>query len=149
MTLSKPVIITALVLIAMALTVTTYGAITVSKNLSSTGSINTSPNLGVYSDYGCTSTLSSIDWGTITPGTTVTRPIYVKNTGSGTSLSLSMTTSNWSPTSANGPITINWDKQGTILSPGQSTAAVITLTASSSISGITTFSVQISITGTA
>ncbi|MCW4003142.1 MAG: hypothetical protein NWE95_04425 [Candidatus Bathyarchaeota archaeon] len=144
-----PATIVALVLVAIALTLTTYGAITVSKNLSSTGSINVTPNLGVYSDSGCTTTLSAIDWGTISPGSNITRTIYVKNTGTGTSLTLSMTTSNWNPTSANGPITITWNKEGTILTPGQSTAAVITLTTSQSISGITSFSVQISITGTA
>ena len=149
MTLSKPVIITALVLIAMALTVTTYGAITVSKNLSSTGSINVSANLGVYSDSTCTTTLSAIDWGTITPGSTVTKTVYVKNTGTRTSLALSMSTSNWSPASASTYMTISWNKQGTTLAPGAVTAATITLTASSSTVDITSFSVQISITGTA
>ena len=144
-----PAIITALVLIAMALTITTYGAITVSKNLSSTGSINVSANLGVYSDSACTTTLSAIDWGTITPGSTVNRTVYVKNIGTGTSLTLSMSPSGWSPASASTYITISWNRQGTTLVPGASTAATITLTASSSTVDITSFSVQISITGTA
>jgi hypothetical protein len=149
MTLSKPVIITALVLIAMALTVTTYGAITVSKNLSSTGSINASPNLGVYSDSACTTTLSSINWGTITPNSTVTQTIYIKNTGTGASLVLHMVPSSWNPTSASTYMTITWNRESTTLAPGASTAATITLTVSSSIVDITSFSVQITITGTA
>lgn len=144
-----PATVIALVLVATVLTVTTYGAITVSKNLSSTGAINVSANLGVYSDSACTTSLSTIDWGTITPGNTVTKTVYVKNTGTGTSLALSMATSNWSPASASTYMTISWNRQGTTLAPGVSTAATITLTASSSTVDITSFSVQISITGTA
>ncbi len=149
MTLSKPVIVTALVLIAMTLTVTTYGAISVSKSLSSTGSINVSANLGVYSDPACNITLSSIDWGPITPGSNITKTIYVKNTGTGASLTLSMSPSNWSPATASNYITISWNKEGTKLSPGTSTAATVTLAVSSNIVEITSFNVQITITGTA
>jgi hypothetical protein len=138
----------ALTIIAMATTYTTYAAVTVSQTIPSGGSIAVSPNIGVYSDSTCQTNLTTIDWGTITPGGIITRTIYVKNTGTGTSLSLSMTTSNWNPTTANGPITITWNQIGTILTPGQSVAAVITLTASSTIANITNFAVQITIVGT-
>jgi hypothetical protein len=59
-----------------------------------------------------------------------------------------MATSGWNPANANGPISITWDKEGTKLSPGQSTAAVLTLTVSPTITDITSFNVQITITGT-
>src|SRR5665647_1196551 len=148
MTIPKvPVSIIALILVAVALTATTYGAISVNKSLSTNGSINVTPNLGLYSDSGCTTSLSTIDWGTITPGNNQTRTVYVKNTGTGTSLSLSISTNSWTPTSANGPITISWDKEDTRISPGQSVAAVITLASSSSIVDVTNFSVQILISG--
>ncbi len=45
-------------------------------------------------------------------------------------------------------MTLTWNKEGTRLNPGQSVAATLTLTASSSIVDITNFNVQISITGT-
>jgi hypothetical protein len=141
--------VVALILVAIALTATTYGAISVNQSLSTNGSITVTPNLGLYSNSGCTTSLSAIDWGTITPGNNQTRTVYVKNTGTGTSLTLSISTNTWTPTSANGPITISWDKEGTRIAPGQSTTAVITLTSSSSIVDITTFSVQILISGTA
>ncbi len=146
--LSLATVIT-LTIVGLLLTLTTYGAVSVSTTLSSTGSITTSANIGVYSDSACTTPMTSIDWGTTSPGSSITRTIYVKNTGSGVSLTLSMTTSNWNPVSANGPITISWNKEGTVLTPGQSTAAVITLSVSSSITGITTFGVQILVTGAA
>jgi hypothetical protein len=140
--------IIALVMIGLALSVTTFSAISTSTSLASAGTVFTSANLGVYSDSACTQPLSSISWGTLTAGGTSTQTIYIKNTGSGLSLSLSMTTSSWSPASANGPITITWTQENTDLKPGQSTAAPLTLTVSPSISGITSFSDQISITGT-
>lgn len=138
----------ALALIAVAATCTTYAALSVSKNVSSSGSVAVSANLGVYSDSACQNALTTIDWGTLTPGGNIIRTIYVKNTGMGTSLSLSMATSNWNPTSANGPVTITWNQGGTRLAPGQSIAAVITLVVSPTITDITSFSVQVTITGT-
>jgi hypothetical protein len=138
----------ALVLIAVVATATTYAALTVTQNLSSTGSVAASAGLGIYSDSACHNNLTSIDWGTLTPGANIVRTVYVKNTGLGTSLSMSMTTSNWSPASANGPLTITWNQEGTRLGPGQSVAAVITLAVSPTITDITSFNVQITITGT-
>lgn len=138
----------ALIVAGLVLTITTYGAISVSKTLSSSGSISTSANISIYSDSACTISVTSIDWGALAPGGTVNRTVYVKNTGSGVSLTLNMTTSNWNPTSANGPITLTWNKEGTKLTPGISTVAVLTLSVSSSIIGITNFSVQILISGT-
>jgi hypothetical protein len=137
--------IVAIVVVGLVLTVSTAGLLSVSQSLSSSGNIST-VNVGVYSNSDCTQPLTSIDWGTISPGTTVTRTIYVKNTGN-VQITLSMTTSGWSPASANGPITLTWDRQGATLSVGASVAATLTLSVSSSISGITTFSVTIVIAG--
>ena len=143
------VAITLLVTIGLTLAATTYAALSTSQSLSSSGSVTVTgtASLGIYSDSACTTSLSSISWGSLTPGGSTTQTIYVKNTGT-VPLTLSMATSNWSPTSANGPITITWNKAGTVLSAGQSSSAVLTLTVSSGITDVTSFSVQISITGT-
>lgn len=138
----------ALVVIGTALILTTYAALSTSQNLSSNGTVSSSANLGVYSDSSCTQSTSSINWGTLTAGSVVSQVIYIKNTSSGLSLSLNMTTSNWSPPSANGPVTITWNQQGTDLQPGQVVAATITLTVSSTEVNITTFNAQINIGGT-
>jgi len=37
-------------------------------------------NVGVFSDAGCSVNLTSIDWGSVYPGESVSRTIYVKNT---------------------------------------------------------------------
>ena len=146
--LSLTATVVALVTIAIALTLTTFAAITTSQNLSSSGTVTTSPGLGVYSNSACTTTLGSINWGTLTAGGNITQTIYIKNTGSGLSLALGMATSNWTPAGANGPITLTWNQGGTRLQPGQSIAATLTLAVSSNITDVTNFSVQINITGT-
>jgi hypothetical protein len=138
--------ILAIVVVGLVLTVTTAGLLSVSQSVSSSGTI-TAVNVGVYSDSSCTQTLTSIDWGTISPGGSVTTTIYVKNTGNAP-ITLSMTKTNWNPASADGPITLTWNRENAVLSVGQSTAATLTLSVSYSISGITTFSVNIVITGT-
>jgi hypothetical protein len=143
-------VVTTIILSAtmVALALTAYAAINVSIGINSSGSIAVSPNIGVYSDSACTVQLTTINWGSPSPGATVNQTVYIKNTQGSTSLTLSMTTSNWNPTTANGPLTVTWNQQGTVLAPEQSIAATLTLTVSSSITGITTFSVQISISGT-
>lgn len=146
----KVLVVTSIVLSAtvIALMLMAYAAINVSVSINSSGSIAASSNIGVYSNSACTAALTTISWGSPSPGGTVTQTVYVKNTQGSASLTLSMTTSNWNPTSANGPLKVTWNQQGTVLAPGQSTAATLTLTVSSSVTGITTFSVQISISGT-
>ncbi len=140
--------IAALVIIGVVLTITTYAALNTSTNVPATGTVYTSANLSVYSDSGCTIPVSSLSWGNPTPGAVINQTIYIKNTSTGLSLTLNMTTNNWVPTTANGPITITWNQQGTDLKPGQSAAAILTLTVSSSIVDITNFNAQICVTGT-
>ena len=141
-------IVIILVVTSLALTFTTYAALSTTQNVNSTGTITVSANLGVYSDNNCQNTISTIDWGNITPGANITRTVYIKNTGTGVSLALSMGTSGWNPTTANGPIAISWNRDATRLIPGQSVAANLTLSVSPSIVDITNFSVQVTITGT-
>jgi len=136
-----------LTIIAVALTASTAAVLSVNQNVSSSGTITTTPNIGVYSDSACTTSMTSISWGSITAGGTATQTIYVKNTGTGT-ITLSLGVSNWSPSGASSYITTSWNKDGTQLSAGQSVAATITLTVSSNITGITNFSNTITISGT-
>jgi len=144
---TQKILIIILTIFAFSLAASTLAAISVNQNLPSSGIVTTTPNLSVYSNSDCTSTLTSIPWGSMTAGDTITNTIYIKNTGTGT-LILGLTASNWTPTEASTYITYSWDKQGTQLSAGQSTQAIITATVSPSITGITDFSSTISITGT-
>ena len=140
-----PRLILVIAAIVVLLSLTTAGLLTVTQTISSSGTI-TALNVGVYSDSAYTQSLTSISWGQIAAGGSASKTIYIKNTGNAP-ITLSMSTDSWGPSGANGPITITWDKSGASLNVGQSTSAVLTLAVSSSISGITSFSVNIEIIG--
>ena len=103
-------------------------------------------NVGVFADSGCTQNLTSVSWGSVYPGDSVSRTIYVKNTGNA-AISLSMALSGWNPAVANGPLSIVWDREGVSLNPGLSISATLTLNVSPSVSGIADFGVNIIVTG--
>ena len=138
--------ILAFVAIGLVLTVTTAGLLSVSQTVESEGTV-TAINLGVYSDVGCTQTLTSINWGNISPGDSVTKTIYVKNTGN-SPIGISMTAEGWDPGIASSYISVSWNREGTALYPEEAVSATVTLTVSSDISGVSNFYVNLKITGT-
>jgi hypothetical protein len=105
------------------------------------------PNLGVYSDSLCTKTATSLSFGTISPRESATVTFYVKNKGNN-DLTLSLQITNWNPSTANGPLTVTWNLENTVLSANQVSAATLTLYVSPNIQGITTFSFDSVISGT-
>ena len=135
----------AVVAVALLVTFLASGTLLTSKTLTSSGLV-ASANLGIYSDSAATQTLTSISWGTVTPGGSITRTVYVKNTGNA-QVTLGMTKMNWNPTTANGPLTLTWNQESTVLAPNQVATATLTLSALSSISSITAFNVDIVIAG--
>jgi hypothetical protein len=106
-----------LTLACLALVLTAYAAVTVTTTINTSGTMVyvTPPNIGVFSDAACTNALAPLDWGSLSPGGTVAKTFYVKNTAGASSLTLSLATANWTPTTANGPITLTWNRQGTVL----------------------------------
>lgn len=136
----------AIAAVGIFLTVTTAGLLSINQTVPSSGIVS-SVNVGVYQEYACVNNLTSINWGTLSPGDTATMTIYVKNIGTAP-ITLTMTTTNWNPISANGPITLSWNRESTALDAGQVTTATLTLSVSQGISGITNFSNDIVITGT-
>jgi len=138
--------IIAIAMTGLFLTMLTAGVLTSSQSVSSGGTI-TAVNVGVYTDSACTQNCTSIDWGTLAPGASTTRTIYVKNTGT-IPVTLSMTATSWVPSNANTYLTLTWNRESSVLAAGSSVSATLTLTASSSAGSITTFSFNIIITGT-
>jgi hypothetical protein len=136
----------ATIMIVLFVAIAASGTIVSSQSIQMSGII-ASTNIGVYSDSACTQSLTSISWGTISPCASVTRTVYIKNLGT-TSVTLSMSTANWNPTTANGPISLAWNQESTVLTANQVATATLTLSTSSTVNGITTFSVDIVISGT-
>lgn len=151
---SKEFIITSAMLVlitytlALSLVSQAFPAGQTSRTLSSTGSIQiqTSSGITVYSDSQCTTQLTAITWGTLTPGASQNVVCYIKNEGS-TPTTLSLQTSNWSPTTAQTYLGLVWNYNNQPIAASSSVAVTLTLTVSSSISGITNFGFDITITG--
>jgi hypothetical protein len=137
----------ALVLYTLALTALgplVQSAVTSNKTVTNSGSVK-GVGVGIYLDQACTNAVSSITWGTLDPGSNVNKTIYIRNEGN-TAATLSIATSNWNPTSASSYMTLSWNYGGQILSVNQVVQVRLTLSVSSSVTGITNFSFDITIT---
>jgi hypothetical protein len=141
-------IIIAVAATGIILTFVTSGLLLASQNVQYNGTIS-AVNVGVYTNSACTNNCTSIYGGTMSPGMSYTDTVYVKNTGN-TPVTLSMTTSDWNPSAAEGPIALTWNRDDYNLDPGDGVSATLTLSISSTISSsISSFSFKITITGTA
>ncbi len=143
----KPSIaIIALTITALALSVTTAALLSSNQTVPLNGTIN-AVNLGVYSDSACTIPATTLTVGNINPGATATQTVWIKNTGN-IPETLTMTTGNWSPSNANTYLTLSWNRQNTVLNAGASIQATLTLTAAANTGTLTTFSCDVTLTGT-
>ena len=138
--------IIALAITALALTLTTAAVLSTNQTVPLSGTIN-AVNLGVYSDSGCTQTVTAFNVGTINPGGTGTQTVYIKNTGN-IPETLTMTTGNWAPSGAGSSLTLSWNRQNTVLNAGATIQATLTLTAAANTGTLTTFSCDVTLTGT-
>jgi hypothetical protein len=104
--------------------------------------------VGVYEDIDCSINITSIDWLFLEPEETVNKTVYIKNLGN-MPLMINMATENWDPTLASEHITLNWNREGYVLTTTMPVVqAVLTLSVSPNIDGVTNFSFDIIITGT-
>ena len=102
--------------------------------------------IDVFWDSECTSMVTEIDWGVLEPSDVVSRTIYIRNTGN-TAVILSMATENWAPSEAAGFISVTWDAEGSTLAENAIKVVVITLAVSADTPSISSFSLDIVITG--
>jgi hypothetical protein len=137
-------LIIALATTGVFLTIVTAGIIA-TQTVASNGTVS-SVNVGVYTNSQCNQNCTSLTWGTIDPGDSTSKTVYVKNTGT-VPITISMTTESWTPTNANNYLTLTWNRQNTVIDPGESTPATITLSVDSNTGSLTSFSFNIVITG--
>ena len=115
------------------------------RTVTNSGTIETL-NVGVFQDSACTQALSTLNWGTLKPGTSANRTIYVKNTGN-VGVTLNMTVTTWNPTIASSYITLTWDKQGSLVAAGNVAQALLVLSVSADVNGFTDFNCTTLIAG--
>jgi len=144
------VAIAALALVVYMLTLCLAGqvmsAVQTNRTVSNVGAVK-AIGVGVYWDQACTNGVTSINWTMIEPGSNVSKTCYIRNEGNSAS-TLSLQTSNWNPSEAADYIDLSWDYGGQTINPEEAVRVILTLSVSSSIQDITSFSFDIIISAT-
>ena len=136
----------ALTITALALTVTTLAVLSSNQTVPLNGTIS-AVNLGVYTDSACTQNATALNVGELTPGGSTTQIVYIKNTGN-VPETLTMAVTNWNPTQASSSLTLTWDQQNVVLDAGEVVEATLTLDVGVDTGSITSFSCDVTFTGT-
>lgn len=140
----------ALAVYALAMSVIAISAVTAllttQKTIHGSGSIK-SVGLGVYWDLECTNTTSSLDFGQLEPESSKNFTLFLRNEGN-SALTLNVTMENWNPSNAANYLTLTWNREGQQVNPDEVIGFVIALSVSEDITGISTFSLDIIISGT-
>jgi len=124
-----------------------FGLLTNTLTLTGLGSVKT-VNISAYWDSSCTSAVSTMNWGAVEPGLSTSRIIYLKNEGNAP-VTLSLATTNWNPSSAENYTSIGWNySEGQQIGAGKVIQVTLTLTMSSNMSRVGSFTFDIVITGT-
>jgi hypothetical protein len=136
-------VILAITLAALVMTALVSGLLTGYQRIPNSGNLKATVGIGVYSDPACTNPLTSIDWGEVQAGQSYSRTIYIKNNGN-IKVQLSMTTGNWTPSTASSYLSVNWNCTNYILDVGKSVGANIALSvASTAVGGSFSFDITI------
>lgn len=112
-----------------------------------TSGIVATANLVLYNDPVRTIECQTINWGTMAPNETRTHALYIYNNGT-IPLQLGLRNSNWNPLNANTYISVTWDRETTVIEPGATISAILSLHVDMNITGITTFRCDLVIQGT-
>lgn len=138
-------VVSAFLVVNVFLLNTIGGQLLYSTSLQSHGTIQT-VGVAAYRDSACTTPVSNVDWGKITPGYSSTNTFYVRNEGN-SDLTLSLAATNWNPTSAKSYMTLSWNYAGQTITPDQVIQITLRLSVSQNIDGINNFYFDIVITG--
>ena len=100
--------------------------------------------VGIYWDATCTNTVEHIDWGTLEPGGSVDKVVYIKNERSEVGI-LYFYTYDWNSPEAEDYLHLTWDYNNLPLNFNEVVQVAITLYIDPDIQGITEFSFNITV----
>ena len=100
---------------------------------------------GIYWDQACMNKTFSLKWGQIEAGSSNNLTVYVRNEGN-SAVSLSLSTSNWVPSTTPRYMTLNWSYANQVLKTNEVIPIELTLTISPKIEGTTDFSYVTTVT---
>jgi outer membrane biosynthesis protein TonB len=101
--------------------------------------------IGIYSNPTCTTKLSSISWGQLTPGQTKTMTLYIRNEGT-TQVSLTKSLANWNPANLSAYLALNWNYSNQTIAPTANVAVTLSLTVASNTPATTSFGFDTTLT---
>jgi hypothetical protein len=103
-------------------------------------------SIAIYQDSACTVKVSSVNWGTVEPGSSKSVTVYVKNIEN-EAMTLSLKAENWSPSNASNYMSLSWDYNGQPINRNTTIKVTLTLNVYANITGITNFNFDVVITG--
>jgi hypothetical protein len=101
-------------------------------------------SIDVFWDANCLNPVASIDWGALGPGDVENVTVFVRNEGEGSTI-LALNVSDWNPFGASDYLNIGWNYSGTAVPPGETVPLTLSMRVNSSITGITSFDVNVTV----
>jgi len=103
-------------------------------------------NLNVFYDYSCSKPASNVNWGEIEIGGSQSIILYMKNSGNIDSVA-SLSTDSWYPEVAYEYMSLGWDYDGHLLTPGEVLPVTFTLEISPECPTMDSFNFDIVVVG--
>jgi hypothetical protein len=126
----------------LMLAVGTFEFLYLRNSVPSVSAVVATGGIGIYWDAGCTKTVSSIDWGVLSPGQTKEVVVYARNEGN-QPVSLTLTPMNYSPANASKFLNFTWTCVDVGVVPGKAVQVTQSLYVSPNTGGISAFSFDI------
>jgi len=114
-----------------------FGQLVFRTTISSYGTVK-ALGVGVYWDSNCSVPVSSIDWGSIEPGSASNVAFYVRNEGN-YAATLFLSAENWTPENASHYLSLRWDYVGQIIDSSETAHVTLSLIASPDVEHIVDF----------
>ena len=118
------------------------GGLSQTLTIGSRGTIQATIDIGVYGDISCSSSVPSVDWGMVEPGSTKNFTIYIRNEGY-VAVTLFVYADNWNPPNASNYMTLSSDCPEQPIDPQEVVQTTLTLSTSPAIEGVTNFNFDI------
>jgi len=107
---------------------------------------NIAIGIGFYWDKNCSHHVTFVSWGYVEPGSTRNIHVFLRNEGN-TSVTLSMSTSNWNPSEASSLVHLSWNYTGEIIEESRVLPVTLSLNVDANIEEIWVISFDTNIEG--
>jgi hypothetical protein len=131
-----------LMVLVLMLAVSTFEFLYLRNSVPNVSAVVATGSIGIYWDAGCTKTVSSIDWGVLSPGQTKEVVVYARNEGNQPVL-LTIAPMNYSPANASEFLNFTWTCVDAGVVPGKAVQVTQSLYVSPNAVGISAFGFDI------